>query len=376
MSDADTRRKAVEEALRESEERYRSLIHGAAYGIYRSTLDGRLLDVNPALATMLGYDSMEELQGLNLREVYRHPDERDALIERYGRDGVARGIEVDWKRRNGTPVRVRLSVRVVRTPADGDRSFEGIVEDVSERRALEARLHQAQQMEAVGRLARGIAHDFNNVLAAIEGSCDLLLAQLAPDDPSHPEIVEIQRAAERGASLTRRLLAFSRREPVRSERLDVRTVVNDMAGMLRRLTGEGHTFEIREGDEPLWVLAEASQIEQVLLNLVVNARDAMPKAGRLTIRLDRVETDETTASPVGPLAGPWARLTIEDTGIGIALDRQAQIFEPFYTTKDPDRGGGLGLSIVYSIVRECGGSIRVTSEPGRGTRFDILLPLV
>jgi PAS domain S-box-containing protein len=364
VSDQPTDRRADAAALRESEARYRSLIHDAAYGIYRSALDGRLLDVNPALVSMLGYESMEELQALNLRDIYRDPNERDRLIARYGVAGLAKGLEVDWKRKDGTPIRVRLSVRVLGSAPGTSRSFEGVVEDVTERRELEERLRQAEQMEAVGRLARGIAHDFNNVLAAIEGSCDLLLAQLAPDDRRRAEVEEIQRAAERGAALTRRLLAFSRREPAMPERLDLRILVGNMAGMLRRLAGEAIWFDLVSGDQPLWVNAEPSQLEQVLLNLVVNARDAMPDGGRLDISVDRA-----------PEEG-WARLSVQDTGVGIAPDVQSQIFEPFFTTKDPDRGGGLGLSIVYSIVRDCGGSIRVTSEPGRGTRFDVLLPLV
>ncbi|MFI5245353.1 MAG: PAS domain S-box protein, partial [Gemmatimonadales bacterium] len=198
-----TRQRTVEEQLRRSEARYRSLIQGAAFGIYRTTIDGTILDANPALASLLGYDSVEELMALNMSAVYRSPADRAELIERHRRQSIsAPGVDVDWKRKDGTPIVVRITARVVEFE-DGVRCFEGIVEDITAKRAFDEQLRQAQKMEAVGRLARGVAHDFNNVLAAILGCAELLAMRLDADGPSRLEAEEIQKAAERGANLTR-----------------------------------------------------------------------------------------------------------------------------------------------------------------------------
>src|SRR5204863_1856225 len=199
-----TRQKDVEERLRRSEARYRSLIQGAAYGIYRSTFDGTILDANPALAHMLGYGAPDQLISRNMSDLYRSPEDRARLIERFGHQRFG-SADVYWKKKDGTPVLVRLTARIVDLE-DGTASFEGIAEDVTARRALEEQLRQAQKMEAVGRLARGIAHDFNNVLAAILGCSDLLVARMKDDDPSKIDAEEIRKAADRGAALTRQLL--------------------------------------------------------------------------------------------------------------------------------------------------------------------------
>ncbi|HVB37683.1 MAG TPA: ATP-binding protein, partial [Vicinamibacterales bacterium] len=277
--------------------------------------------------------------------------------------------------KDGTPVRVRLSVRVVQSE-NAESYFEGIVEDVTERRALEEQLRQAQKMEAIGRLARGIAHDFNNILAAIEGSSDLLLARLPAGDPSRQDAEEIANASERGAALTRQLLAFSRQQPLPPRVFDLAASVRDMQPTLRRLAGSRIALHLQADADPSFVRAEPTQIEQVVMNLAVNARDAMPGGGTLTIAVGRRALDAATGARLGLPAGPYARLTVEDTGTGIPRDMQAQIFEPFFTTKDPQTGTGLGLSIVYSIVRDCGGSVSLTSTVNRGTTFEVLLPLV
>jgi PAS domain S-box-containing protein len=369
-----TKQKQAEEALRQSEARYRSLIQEAAYGIYRSTPDGRLLDANPALVAMLGYDSTDELLRVNLAtDVYRDPAERARLVALHAGRTTPTAEEIEWRRRDGTSVRVRVTVRVV-TTTDGS-CFEGIVEDITARRELEERLRQAQKMEAIGRLARGIAHDFNNILAAVEGSSDLLLARLAPGDPSRQDAEEIANAAERGAALTRQLLAFSRQQPLPPQVFDLGEAVRRMQPTLRRVAGDGITLElVMEGRAPQ-VRAEPTQVEQVVMNLAVNARDAMPQGGTLAIAVGRRDLDEAAALRAGVPAGAYARLSVTDTGTGIPGDVQAQIFEPFFTTKDPETGTGLGLSIVYSIVRDSGGSITLTSAVGRGTTFEVLLPL-
>jgi PAS domain S-box-containing protein len=373
-----TRQKTIEEQFRRSEARYRSLIQGAAYGIYRTTMDGTILDANPALAALLGYDSAEELMALNMSAVYRKPSERAQIIERHRRDSVAvAGLDVNWKRKDGTPIVVRITARVVDFE-DGVSCFEGIVEDITAKRSFEEQLRQAQKMEAVGRLARGVAHDFNNVLAAILGCAELLAIRLEAGDPSRTEAEEIQKAAARGANLTRQLLAFSRRQPLEPQPLDLHAIVRGVDSMLARLT-ENIELHIHTPGPPPIARVESGQIEQVLLNLVVNARDAMPDGGTIDIVVEAVDLDErgVQAYPGMP-PGRYGLIAVRDTGCGIAPDMQRHVFEPFFSTKDPAKGGGLGLSIVYGIAKEAGGTVTFSSEasgPGRGTTFKVLLPL-
>ena len=372
-----TRQKDAEERLRRSEARYRSLIQGAAYGIYRSTFDGTILDANPALAHMLGYGAPEELVSRNMSDLYRSPEDRARLIERFGHQRFG-SADVSWKKKDGTPVLVRLTARIVDREEDGTACFEGIAEDVTARRALEEQLRQAQKMEAVGRLARGVAHDFNNVLAAILGCADLMALRLAPGDPNLQDAEEIQKAAERGATLTRQLLAFSRRQVIEPQLLDLHAVVHGFESMLRRLT-DNVELQLHTPGPPPFVRAEPGQVEQVLLNLVVNARDAMPDGGTIDVVAEAVELSEPAilAYP-GMAAGRYARITVRDTGVGIDPEAQRHVFEPFFSTKDPDKGTGLGLSIVYGIAKEAGGTVTFSSMstgPSRGTTFEVLLPL-
>ena len=369
-----SRQKDAEDRLRRSEARYRSLIQDAAYGIYRSAVDGTILDANPALAQMLGCASVGELMDRNMAEFYPSPSERAAIIARYQIEPFA-SVEVNWRRRDGVPIIVRLSVRTVQFE-DGSTCFEGIAEDITARRALEEQLRQAQKMEAVGRLARGIAHDFNNVLAAIMGCGDLLVARLKRGSPSRLDAEEIQKAAERGAALTRQLMAFSRRQALEPAVLNLHTIVAAFEEMCRRLIGPGLDFGLRlEGEAPL-VRVEPGQIEQVLLNLVVNARDAMPDGGALDVCADTIEIGEADASTYPGLAsGRYARLSVSDTGAGIAPEVQGHVFEPFFTTKDTSKGTGLGLSIVYGIAKEAGGTVAFETSSGHGTTFEVVLPL-
>ena len=373
-----TRQKTIEEQLRRSEARYRSLIQGAAYGIYRTTIDGTILDANPALATLLGYDSVEELMTLNMSAVYRSPAERAQLIERHRSGGNgAPGVDVNWKRKDGTPIIVRITARVVDFD-DGVSCFEGVVEDITAKRAFEEQLRQAQKMEAVGRLARGVAHDFNNVLAAILGCAELLAMRFKAGDPSRLDAEEIQKAAERGANLTRQLLAFSRRQPLEPQRLDLHAIVRGVDSMLERLT-DNIELRIHTPGPPPDVRVEPGQIEQVLMNLVVNARDAMPDGGTIDITVEAVDLDERAALAYpGMPAGRYGLITVRDTGAGIAPELQRHVFEPFFSTKDPSKGSGLGLSIVYGIAKEAGGTVVFSTEaggPNRGTTFAVLLPL-
>ena len=370
-----TRQKDAEDRLRKSEARYRSLIQGAAYGIYRTTVEGEILDANPALASMLGY-TVEELHALNMSALYKSASDRGALIELYGR-GTKETLTTDvtWQRKDGTPIIVRLTARVADFE-DGVSCFEGVAEDITEKRALEEQLRQALKMEAVGRLARGVAHDFNNVLAAIIGSSDLLALSLLPEDPAREEAEEIRKAAERGAALTRQLLAFSRSQMLDAKLLDLNDVVPGLDGMMERLAGDRVGVFVRASGVPTLVRIEPGQLEQVLMNLVVNARDAMPAGGTITVVVGRITLDERSVLRYpGVSDGEFARIAVSDTGEGIAPDMQSHLFEPFFTTKGPSKGTGLGLSIVYGIAKEAGGTVSFFTEPGKGTTFEVLLPL-
>ena len=371
-----TRQKAIEERLRKSEAHYRSLIQGAAYGMYRTTADGEILDANPALARMLGYDSVDELRTRRMSDVWESVDDRRAVIAEnaHVEYGTA---DVRWRRKDGSGILVHLSARRVEFE-DGSPGFEGIAEDITERRALEEQLRRAQRMEAIGRLARGVAHDFNNVLAAIIGSGDLLQMQLREDDPAREEACEIQKAAERGASLTRRLLTFARSQMLDPETVDLDAAVLRIAGTLQRVAGERVPVRIRARGCPTRIRIEPGQLEQVLLNLVVNARDAMlPDGGPVDVAVDALTLDTKAASAYpGIPAGDYARVSVRDTGVGIEPEMQPHVFEPFFTTKEPSKGTGLGLSIVYSVTKEAGGSVTFASVPHQGTTFEVLLPLV
>jgi two-component system cell cycle sensor histidine kinase/response regulator CckA len=371
-----TRQKDAEDRLRKSEARYRSLVQGAAYGIYRTTLEGKILDANPALAGMLGY-SVDELMALNMLEVYASAAERAALIEQFQREhNPTLATDVTWQKKDGTAIIVRLTARVVEFE-DGLSCFEGVAEDITEKRALEEQLRQAQKMEAVGRLARGVAHDFNNVLAAIIGCSDLLALRLTPADPSYDEAQEIRKAAERGAGLTRQLLAFSRSQMLEAKLVDLNAIVPQLDVMMQRMAGEHVQVRIRVSGVAAQVRIEPGQLEQVLMNLIVNARDAMPGGGTIDVRVERITLDERTVLRYPGISdGTFARLAVTDTGEGIDPDMQAHVFEPFFTTKDPSKGTGLGLSIVYGIAKEAGGTVSFWTAPKQGTTFEVLLPLV
>jgi len=266
---------------------------------------------------------------------------------------------------------------VARIGADNRAVMTGFARDITERRALEEQLRQSQKLEAIGRLAGGVAHDFNNILMSIMGSADLLLMHIAGDDSAHDEAVEIKQAVGRGAGLTRQLLAFSRRQPASPRLFVLGEVVGGMETMLRRLIGPEIDFEIVRGAPATTVVADPAQIEQVVLNLVINARDAMPAGGRLTVTVEEVELDAAAAAAhVEGRAGRYARLSVSDTGTGIDEHARAKLFEPFFTTKAEGKGTGLGLSIVYGIVKQSGGYIGVVSEPGHGATFLIYVPIV
>jgi two-component system, cell cycle sensor histidine kinase and response regulator CckA len=370
--------KRNEQALRRSEARYRSLVQSSVYGIYRSSLEGRFLDVNPALITMLGYRSAEEVLLLDPeKDIFAQPEEHDRLIEEFRRTGRLDGIEVKWKRSDGGNITVRISGRAVSSADEPADVLEAIAEDVTDRRALEDQFRQAQKMEAVGRLAGGVAHDFNNLLMVIGGYAEVILAHIDFSHPLHEKGRAIQQAADRATTLTRQLLAFSRKQLLELKVVDVNAIVQDMERLLRPLIGENVELVTLLVPEAAHTRADAGQLEQVLMNLVVNAKDAMPTGGKLTIQTQTIIVDENHRRGqhfIRP--GNYVMLSVSDTGMGMDRETQSRIFEPFFTTKEKGKGTGLGLSTVYGIVKQTGGYVMVQSEIARGTTFHIYLPLV
>jgi two-component system, cell cycle sensor histidine kinase and response regulator CckA len=371
-------RKRNEQALRRSEVRYRSLVQTAVYGIYRSSLEGRFLDVNPALIGMLGYDSATEVLALDpKKDVFVEPREYSRLVEEFRRTGRMDGFEARWRRKDGFTITVRISGRAVAGGDEPSDVLEAIAEDITERRVLEDQFRQAQKMEAVGRLAGGIAHDFNNLLMVIGGYTEVLLDQLAVGNPLHTKVESIQQAADRATALTRQLLAFSRKQLLELKVVDVNAIVQDMERLLRPLIGEHIELTTSLASAIGCTRADSGQLEQVIMNLVVNAKDAMPGGGKICIRTDSVTLDESYRPENTFIKhGPYVMISVSDTGHGMDRETQARIFEPFFTTKEKGKGTGLGLSTVYGIVKQSGGYVFVQSELGRGSVFTIYFPRV
>jgi len=366
-------------ALRASEASYAHLVERAPVGIYRSSPAGRFLSVNAALVRILGYDSAADVLRLDMaRDVYADPAERQRLLDRDTyTDREYDDVEATWKRKDGRLLSVQLSVRAVRKGAGEVEYYETFVRDVTEQRRLQQQLVQSQKMEAVGRLAGGIAHDFNNLLTVITSYSDLLLQDLGGEDPKREDVEQVRKAAEGAAALTRQLLAFSRQQVLAPRVVSLSVVVQGVEKMLRRVIGEDvdlvTALDLNVGS----VKADVGQLEQVLMNLAVNARDAMPTGGKLTIETANVEHDPDYARErEAALLRRFVMLAVSDTGIGMDEATKARIFEPFFTTKEPGKGTGLGLATVYGIVQQSGGFIWVYSEPGHGTTFKIYLPQV
>jgi len=367
--------RSAQEGLRYSESDLRSLVTNAPYGICRCDSTGILLDVNPALVTTLGYALSSEMVGRNLANLFADTQQWFTLADYFRTLKRFDGLVAEWMRKDGSSVIVHLSGRAIR----GERNaifFELFTEDVTERRALEQQLRQAQKMEAVGRLAGGIAHDFNNLLMVISGYCEFLLERIGSDAALRGPVQEIANAAERATALTRQLLAFSRKQMLAPKVVNLNAIVTENLKMLGRMIGEDIDLVMVAGAEIGAARADPGQIEQVIMNLAVNARDAMPHGGTLTIETANVTLDEEYArlhAPVTP--GEYVMLAVSDTGVGMDAETQSHIFEPFFTTKGL-KGTGLGLSTVYGIIKQSGGYIWVYSEPGKGTSFRIYLPRV
>jgi PAS domain S-box-containing protein len=367
--------RAAQESLRRSESNFRSLVMNAPYGICRCDALGILQDANPALVAMFGYDSAAELTGRHLGGLYADAQQWFQTADYFHARKEFNNLTTECVRKDGASIVARISGRSIPNGNNGG-SFEIFMEDVTETRTLELQLRQAQKMEAIGRLAGGIAHDFNNLLMVISGYSEFLLERLGPDPRLRGPAQEISNATQRATSLTRQLLAFSRKQMLAPKVLDLNEVVAENLKMLTRMIGEDIDLVMVPGPTLGAVRADPGQIDQVIMNLAVNARDAMPQGGKLTIETANVTLDESFARTHAPLtAGDYIMLAISDTGVGMDNETQSRIFEPFFTTKG-SKGTGLGLSTVYGIVKQSGGFIFVDSQPQRGTDFRAYFPRV
>jgi two-component system cell cycle sensor histidine kinase/response regulator CckA len=370
-----TERKKAQEALSHSEASFRSLVEGAPHGIYRATVTGKFLEVNPALQRMLGYESVQELFKADLAtQIFRHTADYQRMNNFLSQSKELKDIEMEWKRYNGEPIMVRCSGHHVEVK-DGAGYFEVFAEDVTEKRTMERQLRMAQKMEAIGRLSGGIAHDFNNLLGVIIGYSGVLKKSLDKSAPNYEFALEIEKAGQRAASLTRQLLAFSRQQVLTPSVLNLNSLVTDMEKMLPRLLGEDIDVSVSLDPQLGNVKADQSQIEQVIMNLAVNARDAMPSGGKLEIKTANVEMDYAfTRDHPGSNTGSYVMLAISDSGSGMTPETITHIFEPFFTTKGVGEGTGLGLATVYGVVKQSNGYIWVVSAPNKGATFEIYLP--
>jgi len=362
---------------RHAEELYRGFFENAGVGMYQSTPEGRILAANPALARMLGYESVEELLRADIeRDLYVDVSERHKNLEVLHRTGRLNGVEFELRRKDGGRIFVQEYARAV-TDAEGRvLYYEGLLIDVTERRRLQQQLWHVQRLESIGTLAGGIAHNFNNLLTVILGYASLLLAQLRPDDPARQPVQAIEHAAQRAAELTSQLLLFSRSSAAPPTVVNVNELVERLARFLQGSFDSSICIRTELAPDLKPVRLNAAHLEQAIMNLCVNARDAMPEGGELVL-----QTENVVLSPDHPRvragevsAGEYVVVRISDTGVGIAPEQIGRIFDLFYTTKEVGKGTGLGLAVVYGIVRDAGGFIDVESRPGQGTMFALYLP--
>ena len=382
-----TARRHMDEALRASEERFRSVTQSANDAIISADNRGIILSWNKGAKVIFGYEE-EEVRGkpLTLLMPERYREAHLQGVKRVQATGESRVIgttvELDGLKKDGSEFPLELSLATWRTM--GETFYSAIVRDITERKRAEvalqkteAQLRQAQKVESIGQLAGGIAHDFNNLLTVINSYSDMLLSEIEYHNPLHHGLAEIKEAGYRAATLTHQLLAFSRQQVLKPKVLDLNAVVENIMKLLRRLIGENINLSICPAPNLGRVKADRGQIEQVIMNLTVNARDAMPQGGQLTIETTNIELADTVSRNQGSmLSGSYVMLTVNDTGCGMDAHTQARVFEPFFTTKEPGRGTGLGLSTAYGIVKQSGGYIDFSSEVGKGSMFRIYLPQV
>ncbi len=381
-----TERKHAEEALAISEERYRSLFERLPVGVYRSTPDGRFLEANPAFMRLLGCPNLEILLNTPVNYFYRNPKEREQWKKLIEQEGKSFATEMQWQKLDGTPLWVRESARAVSDKNGRVLYYDGVAEDITELKRVEneqkevdARLQNAQRMEAIGTLAGGIAHDFNNILTAIMGYAEIAMYQESPEDSSACQSLEqVLVAGERAKDLVKQILVFSRQTDEQRRPLLLTPIVKEVIKLMRATLPS--TIEVRQSIAPNVgsVIADPTQIHQVLMNLCTNAYHAMrDKGGVLNVKLEDIElSPDDTAKHLDIHPGPYIKLTVSDTGHGIEKNNIDRIFDPYFTTKAKGEGTGMGLAVVHGIVKDHGGSITVFSNPGKKTTFSVFLPKI
>jgi len=360
----------VEDVLHESDMRFRRMFDSVPVGLYRTGPDGQFLDANQPLVALLGYPDREALREARLDDLCLEAEDRERRSESLARNHAVTGVEIRLRRRDGTPIRVRENARAQLDRAGRILYIEGSLEDVTEQRLVEDQLFQSQKMEIAGHVVGGVAHDFNNLLTAIMSAVQLLSPLAAREPGMQPVLDELGLLAKRGSRLTHQLLSFVRKQDIQTQVMDLNAAVTDIQKMLRRLIGEDIELILSLSAGLGFIRADPGHIEQVLMNLAVNARDAMPEGGQLTIR-----TENGDAGPGAP-SGQHVVLSVTDTGCGMEPAVLARLFEPFFTTKPRGKGTGLGLPTVRTIVHQNSGHIDVESAPGRGSTFRIRFPRV
>ncbi|MCX7913770.1 MAG: PAS domain S-box protein [Thermodesulfovibrionales bacterium] len=374
-----TKQKQAHLALLEAEEKYKNIFENAVEGIFQTTPEGRFITANPALARMYGYETPEEFIA-DIKDIaqqlYYDPSDREVFLQIIKEKGFISNHEMRARHRDGSLFWISLSARAVYDDFGRIKFFEGMVEDITERKKLEQQLRQSQKMEAIGTLAGGIAHDFNNILTAILGYSQLMLVQLKDSDPLKGYLEKIISAAEKATNLIKSLLAFSRKQLISLVPINLNNLIEHLTDMIKRIIGEDIELRVFLSKEDLIVPADKNMIEQVLLNLATNSRDAMPDGGAIIIETDKVLLDESYIADHGyGKPGIYALISFTDSGIGMDKETIQKIFEPFFTTKGRDKGTGLGLSMVYGIIKQHNGYINCYSELNKGTTFKIYLPI-
>ena len=379
---AFNKRRLADEALRESDKKYRSILESIEEGCFEVDLDGNLTFFNEPLCRILGY-TRADLEGMNLavfatEDTIKKNEQLFAQVERTGES--VNLAEYEAIQKNGRYVPLELSASLITNPENEPIGFRGVLRDVSERkrtederRKLETQLHQAQRMESIGTLAGGIAHDFNNILMGIQGNASLMLLKIDGSHPNFEKVKNIERYIQNGTELTKQLLGFARRGKYLVKATDLNEIIEKSSTLFGRTKKEIQIH--RRLAQDLWTAeVDQGQIDQVLLNLYVNAGQAMPEGGDLYLETENIALDHTYVKPYKVEPGKYIKISVSDTGIGIDKENQKRIFEPFFTTKEMGRGTGLGLASVYGIIKNHGGYINVYSEKDQGTRFTIYLP--
>ena len=369
------KREKAEADLKESEERYRKILKNALMGVYQVTLDGKFIFANQKLTEILGYASYEELEAINhIAELYARPEERDKVVDEVIRKGFLIG-EFEFRQKGGQSIWVKLHIRKSKNK-EGVIILEGLMEDVTGMKKMEAQLQQAQKLQAIGTLAGGISHDFNNILSSVIGFTELSLDDVTPGTPLHDNLTEVLTAGHRAKDLIKQIMTFSRKDAQEKKPMSLNPLVMEAIRMLRSTIPTNIEIKERISEAMLIINANPSQMNQVLLNLVTNASHAVHENGIIEIGLEAVNFDENMANQYPDLLpGKYAEILVSDNGCGISKENLNLIFDRYFTTKDPDKGTGLGLSVVHGIVKIHGGHITVYSEPDKGTTFHVYLPL-